>query len=149
MPSGAQADTRLGRVVGVSDGDTVTALDESKTEHKVRLSGVDAPEKKQAFRNVSKQHLADLVFGGTVTVKTSKRDRYRREVGKVIVGGTDANLEQVRAGLAWHYKKYEREQSPDDRTAYANAETRALIERNGLWHDVEPTPPSEFRRVSH
>lgn len=139
------ASTYLGRVVGVSDGDTITVLDSSNTQHKVRLSGIDAPEKSQPFGQRSKQSLSDLVFGKAVTVETTKRDRYGREVGKVLTGGLDVNLEQVRRGLAWHYKAYEREQPVEDRTTYSTAEQEARAARIGLWADPMPLPPWEFR----
>lgn len=103
----ALAETYTGRVVGIADGDTITVLDASNTPHKIRLSGIDAPEKKQAFGNFSKQKLAELIFSKTVSVETTRKDRYKREIGKVWLGSIDTNLEQVRAGLAWHYKKYE------------------------------------------
>ena len=118
----AHADTLLGKVVAVADGDTITVLDTNKVQHKIRLAGIDAPEKAQPYGQTSKQSLSDLVFGKTVTVDTDKTDRYGREVGKVLVDGVDTNLEQVRRGLAWHYKAYQREQSPSDRLAYAAAE---------------------------
>lgn len=141
----ALAETYTGRVVGIADGDTITVIDASNIPHKIRLSGIDAPEKKQAFGNVSKQNLAELVFSKTVTVETKKKDRYKRELGTVWVGSIDANLEQVKAGLAWHYKKYEREQSPADRRAYGSAEEDARASRRGLWREPRPVPPWEFR----
>lgn len=104
-----------GEVVGVADGDTITVLDADNVQHKIRLTGIDAPEKKQPFGNRSKQSLSDMVFNKTVTVETDKRDRYGRELGKVLADGKDVNLEQVRAGFAWHYKAYERTQSATDR----------------------------------
>ena len=134
-----------GNVVSVADGDTITVLDVDKVQHKVRLTGIDAPEKKQPFGNRSKQRLSDMVFNKTVTVETDKRDRYGRELGKVLAGGKDVNLEQVRAGLAWHYKKYERTQSATDRQAYADAENVAKAAKRGLWHDDAPAPPWEWR----
>ena len=85
--------------VGVADGDTVTVLDTTNTQHKICLSGIDAPEKKQPFGQRSKQSLSDLVFDKQVTVETDKKDKCRREVGNV-------NLEQVTRGFAWHYKAY-------------------------------------------
>jgi endonuclease YncB( thermonuclease family) len=103
------------------------------------------PEKKQAFGNVSRQNLAHLVFSKTVTVETSKLDRYKRELGKVLIGSTDANLVQIRAGLAWHYKHYEREQPAGERQAYALAEQEARAAHRGLWREVSPIPPWEFR----
>lgn len=83
--TGASADTIVGRVVGVADGDTITVLDAEKVQHKVRVAGIDAPEKKQAFGQRSKASMSDLVFGKDVTVLTSKRDRYGRIIGKVMV----------------------------------------------------------------
>lgn len=112
----AHAETLTGRTVGVSDGDTITVLDLTNTQHKIRLAGIDAPEKSQPFGQRSKESLSELVFGRTVTVETDKVDRYRRKVGKVRTPeGMDANLEQVRRGLAWHYKEYEQEQTEADR----------------------------------
>lgn len=134
-----------GEVVSVSDGDTITVLDSGKVQHKIRLTGIDAPEKKQPFGNRSKQSLSDMVFNKTVTVETDKRDRYGRELGKVLAGGKDVNLEQVRAGMAWHYKAYERTQSATDRQAYADAENVAKAAKRGLWLDADPTPPWEWR----
>lgn len=134
-----------GNVVGVADGDTITVLDADKVQHKVRLTGIDAPEKKQPFGNRSKQSLSDMVYNKTVTVVTDKRDRYGRELGKVLAGGKDVNLEQVRAGMAWHYKAYERTQPANDRQAYADAENEARVAKRGLWVVADPTPPWEWR----
>lgn len=142
---GCSADTVIGRVVSVADGDTITVLDETHTQHKIRLAGIDAPEKKQPFGHRSKESLSELVFSKFVTMETGKTDRYGREVGKVLVDGLDANLAQVQRGFAWHYKAYEREQSPSDRKVYADAENEAKAAKRGLWADVEPVPPWEFR----
>jgi endonuclease YncB( thermonuclease family) len=143
-PSGA--DTLQGRVVAVTDGDTVKVLDASNTLWKIRLMGIDAPEKKQAFGTQSKSNLSDLIFGKTVTIEYFKQDRYGRTIGKILVDGVDANLQQVKAGLAWHYKKYAKEQSMQDRATYARAEDQARAERRGLWRDAEPAPPWEWRK---
>lgn len=140
------ADTLQGRVVGIADGDTVTVLDASNTQFKIRLMGIDAPEKKQAFGNKSKESLSALVFNKQVKVEYSKRDKYGRTVGKISVGGVDANLEQVRNGLAWHYKQYQKEQSVEDRLTYAQAEDLARSGRLGLWVDKEPIAPWDFRK---
>ena len=141
----AQGGTISGRVVGVSDGDTITVLDTSKVQHKIRLAGIDAPEKAQPFGQVSKEHLSGLVFGKQVTVETDKTDKYGRNVGKVLVNGTDANLAQIKAGFAWHYKEYVKEQSTADRESYARAETTARSSTLGLWRDAKPMPPWEWR----
>lgn len=89
-----------------------------------------------------------MLFNKTVMVKTIKRDRYGRELGKVLAGGKDANLEQVRTGCAWHYKAYERTQFVADRQAYADAENEAKTAKRWLWVDVDvdPIPPWEWRK---
>lgn len=134
-----------GKVVGVSDGDTIKVLDSSKTQHIIRLAGIDAPEKAQPFGQRSKEHLSDLVFGKQVTIEGDKIDRYQRRVGKVIVAGVDANLEQIKSGFAWHYKAYEKEQPVEDRASYSSAEQASRTKHIGLWSDKSPTPPWEWR----
>jgi endonuclease YncB( thermonuclease family) len=132
--------------VGVADGDTITVLGAGDRQTRVRLQGIDAPESRQAFGQASKRNLSDLVFDREVVVEYEKTDRYGRTVGKVLSGGRDVNLEQVRAGLAWHYKYYQDEQSPADRRLYAEAEAGARKAGRGLWADPGPTPPWDFRR---
>ncbi|MBI2724926.1 MAG: thermonuclease family protein [Polaromonas sp.] len=141
------AATLQGTVVGIQDGDTITILDASRTTHKIRLSGIDAPEKKQPYGNASKQALSDMVYERTVTIEYDKYDRYGRKVGKVLVNGMDANLEQVRAGLAWHYKKYQKEQPAEDRLEYGRAEVKAREEGKGLWKDAQAVPPWDYRHI--
>ena len=143
----AHAENITGRVVGVADGDTVTVLDSDKVQHKIRLSGIDAPETKQPFGNRSKESLSELAFGKTVNVETEKRDRYGRQIGKVLVNGRDVNLVQVERGMAWFYRLYQREQSPNDRRLYEAAETAAKADKRGLWRDANPVPPWEFRHT--
>lgn len=135
----------VGQVVGVTDGDTITLLDHQRTQHKIRLSGIDAPEKTQAFGQRSKEALSALVYGRRVTVETDKQDRYRRTVGKVVIDGLDANLAMVVAGMAWHYKKYEGEQPLAERLRYAEAEREAREVQRGLWQEATPTSPWDFR----
>ena len=141
-----QADILTGRVVRVTDGDTIVVLDSAKAQHKVRLTGIDAPERKQAFGTKSKDHLSDAVAGKFVVVDYSKRDRYQRILGKVLLNEEDMNLGQVRAGLAWHYKKYQKEQTSADRKLYSESEIEAREAKRGLWHDPEPMPPWEYRK---
>jgi methylphosphotriester-DNA--protein-cysteine methyltransferase len=86
-----------------------------------------------------------MVFGKQVKVTWEKVDKYGRTVGKVFVDGKDVNIEQIKAGLAWHYKKYADEQPAADRVTYAQAEAEARAAKRGLWQDPNPTPPSEFR----
>jgi endonuclease YncB( thermonuclease family) len=137
-----------GRVVAVADGDTVTVLDAQKVQHKIRLGGIDAPEKKQAFGNRSKESLSDCAFGKDVVVDWDKVDRYQRKVGKILAAGVDCNLRQIKLGMAWHYKKYAKEQSSSDRATYAAAEDVALNARTGLWSDAAPIAPWDFRAAS-
>lgn len=140
------ASTMEVEVVGVTDGDTLTVLDRNKVQHKVRLAGIDAPERRQAFGQRAKQALASQVFKSAVVVDWHKRDRYGRLIGKVLIGDRDAGLELLRNGLAWHYKAYEQEQTQRDRLAYAEAEHAARKSHVGLWEDGDPVPPWEFRR---
>lgn len=128
-----------GRVVSIADGDTLTILDASNQQTKIRLNQIDAPEKKQDFGQRSKQSLSDLVYGKPVRVEIATMDRYGRTVGKVWIGGTDANLEQVKRGMAWVYRQYA--QDP----AYFAAEAQARQKRIGLWDQPNPIPPWEYR----
>jgi endonuclease YncB( thermonuclease family) len=157
----ARAESLLGRVVGVTDGDTVTVLDAAKAQHKVRLAGIDAPEKKQPFGERSKENLSRLVFGRDVRVDWHKKDRYGRLVGTVWVvspdmpcigkpdcpKNLDAGLAQLTVGLAWHYKKYAGEQEPQQRGQYEFAEDEAKARRVGLWGGGSPVPAWEWRQA--
>ena len=130
----------IGKVVKVSDGDTVTILTSDKTQHKIRLNDIDAPEKKQAFGNKSKDNLAKYIAGKTVTVEYQKKDKYKRVLGTIYYNNTDINLQQVKDGYAWVYKKYSNNQT------YYKAEKLARDKRIGLWIDKNPLEPWEFRR---
>lgn len=141
------AETLVGEVVGLADGDTVTVLDAQRVQHKIRLAGIDAPEKGMPWGQKSKEALADRVYRRTVTVEWQKQDRYGRLVGKIMVDGQDANLAQVTDGMAWHYKDYEKEQAPDDRVRYAQAELDARNARRGLWADPDPMAPWVWRKL--
>jgi len=121
----AQQQTITGKVVGVSDGDTITVLDDQKRQHKIRLDGVDAPTSNQDFGARAKQSLSDLVFGKTVTVTSAKRDRYGQIVGQVLCDGKSANIEQLRRGYAWFYRAYAKELRPGIAEAYELAENAA------------------------
>ena len=147
LTTAANADTLNGRVVGVADGDTLTLLDATNTQHKIRLSGIDSPEKGQPFGQVCKQSLSGLAYDRVVAVQSSKLDRYGRVIGKVLVNGQDVNLEQVRRGCGWHYKKYQNEQILDDRLSYNSAEESARASKVGLWADNEPMPPWDWRKA--
>lgn len=138
-----------GRVVGITDGDTITVLDANKQQHKIRLSGADAPESGQEFGAKSKLYLSGLVFGKQVSIPGTKKDGYGRTVSPVIRvdDGLDAGLEQVKAGFAWHYKKYQSEQSVIDRYRYTAAEINARSEKLGLWQQADPVRPDLYRHA--
>ena len=128
-----------GKVVGVSDGDTITVMHNGKGE-RIRLHGIDCPEKRQAFGKRAKQLTSNLVFGKTVTVQVVDRDRYGRTVGVVLLpDGRSLNHELVRAGFAWMYRRYTNDQSLSD------LEEEARVARRGLWADAEPVPPWKWR----
>ncbi|NJI71956.1 thermonuclease family protein [Sphingobacterium kitahiroshimense] len=133
--------TRKGKVVRVADGDTITILDSTNTQLRVRLYGVDAPEKGQDFSNVAKQFISDLCFSKIVSIDIKDIDRYGRTVGIVwTADSTNLNLELLRSGLAWHYKIFD---NSDD---FAQAEHLARINKVGLWREPNAAPPWEFRR---
>jgi len=135
-----------GRIVGVSDGDTVTLLDADRRQHKIRLDGIDAPEGGQPFGGTSKRRLSDLVFDREAVAECAKKDRYGRPVCKLLIGGADAGLVQVRSGMTWYFRRYANELDPERRKHYDDAESVAKAERRGLWADAGPVPPWEWRQ---
>jgi endonuclease YncB( thermonuclease family) len=145
----AVADELRGRVVGVTDGDTLTVLGIARQQFKVRLAGIDAPEKRQAFGQASKRRMSDLAFQRDVLVRWTKHDRFGRIVGVALVDGNDVGLALIESGLAWHFKRYAHEQSAHDRGTYARAEDLARAARIGLWSERDPIPPWEYRRHMH
>lgn len=140
------AATLQGKVVGVPDGDNITVLDDNKTKHKIRLQGIDAPAKTQAFGQKSNQSLHQLIHNKQVTIEFQKKDKYGRTLGKVLHNGLDVCLEQIKLGMAWHYKQYKSDQPKEDRALYNQTEQDARARKAGLWIDKAPTPPWEFRR---
>lgn len=145
--TGIHATTLIGRVVGVTDGDTLTLLDTSYQQHKIRLSGIDAPEKKQPFGARSKANLGALAFNREATAECPKKDRYGRWVCVLHVRGQDIGLAQISAGMAWWYQQYAREQTLQARIDYEQAELSAKEGRQGLWNEKSPTPPWEWRQA--
>jgi micrococcal nuclease len=144
VPALAVAETLSGRVVRLVD--TVYVLDAAHEQHKIRLAGIDAPERKQPFGKKAKDHLAGLVSGRDALVEWNKHDRYGRIVGKIVFDGQDVDLDMVRDGYAWWYRKYAGEQNAGDRVLYEAAEDQAKVERRGLWIDPDPVPPWEWRK---
>lgn len=146
-----------GKVIKIADGDTITVLDFENKQQRIRLAGIDAPEKGQPFGNASRKNLRELVAGKEVKVEFEKYDRYGRIVGKVWVtpgdclgcGKTlDVGLAQLTTGMAWWYRKYAHEQSPVDQGRYEFAEQEAKAKKIGLWQEKSPMPPWEFRHQS-
>jgi endonuclease YncB( thermonuclease family) len=130
------------KVVGVTDGDTITVLTSAKRQVKVRLHGVDAPEAGQDFGDRAKRATADLVFGKDVTIRERDRDRFGRVVAEVILpDGTSLNRELVRGGMAWWSKRY----APGDREL-ERLQAEAKAAKRGLWSQSDPTPPWVWRR---
>ena len=133
-----------GKVVAVTDGDTITVLDEmDKGNFKIRLDKIDAPEKTQPFGNKAKQFLSALIFGKQVTVRYKAVDRYGRIVGVVYCDGIEINLVMVQNGYAWHYSFY------DKTPAYIQAEKQARSDKKGLWADSAPENPQQFRQIKN
>jgi len=141
----AWAATINGRVVGITDGDTITVLSSTNTQYKIRLSAIDAPEKRQNFGNVSKQALSNLIFNKEVTVETNYQLSWGRPVGVVYLDGEDINLQQIKNGMAWFSRKYENNLTGDDRLRYLRAEEDAIRNKIGLWGHPKPVAPWDFR----
>ena len=148
------ADNLSGKITRVWDGDTVT-LQSGGVEYRIRLSGIDAPEHDQAYGNDASQHLKTLLLNKSVRVEAGKTDRYGRRLGKIWVQPAhcrdcrktlDANLAMLTVGLAWWYRYYKDEQSPEDQGRYEFAELEAKSKRAGLWQDPDPTAPWDWPR---
>ena len=136
----AQAETLEGKVIKIADGDTLTLLTPSNQQVKIRLAGVDTPERKQPFGNKAKQALSNLAFQKQALVEIAAKDRYGRTIGVVFVDGLNVNAELVKQGMAWVYRKY-----TDDERLYV-LESEAKQAKRGLWLDENPIPPWEWRR---
>lgn len=129
-----------GRVVAISDGDTFRLLTDEKQTVRVRLHGIDAPEKGQDFSTQSRQVLSELIFGKEVHLEQKDKDRYGRVVAVVYCNGVNVNEEMLRRGMVWHYKEYDRTE------AWAELEQRARSTKTGLWQQLSPTSPWQFRK---
>ena len=156
FPSLAIAGVFEGTVVKIADGDTITVLDSDKVQHRVRIAGIDAPEKGQAFGNASRKRMVELVARKEVRVEFNKHDRWGRIVGKVLgkppdcptcEKTLDVALAQITTGMAWWYRKYAHEQSAEDQGRYEFAEQETRAKKVGLWQNANPTPPWEYRAV--
>lgn len=137
------AATFQAKVIHVADGDTITVLNDSNRQIKIRLNGIDCPEKAQAYGNQAKQFTKDLVHGELVTINTMDKDRYGRTIGEVFLDdGRNLNQELVKAGYAWWYRKY----APGN-LVLMKMEADAKEAKLGLWNDPEPIPPWTFRNL--
>jgi len=136
----AQAETIQGLVVKIADGDTLTLLTSSNEKIKVRLAGIDTPERKQPFGSEAKQALSKLVFQKKALIEVETKDRYGRTVGIVFVDGQNINYELVRQGMAWVYRKY-----TNDEILY-ELEAQAKTKKTGLWADAKPIAPWSWRK---
>jgi endonuclease YncB( thermonuclease family) len=137
-----------GRVVGVTDGDTLKVLVADQKLLRVRLAFCDAPEKKQAFGSRAKQAMSELVFGKDIDLRPHVIDRYGRTVAQVGVDGKDVGLEMVRRGLAWVYELYITEASSEVQETYRKAQEEAKANRQGLWSNPNSIPPWIFRDLA-
>ena len=141
LASTAQATTLSGRVVKVADGDTIQVLVNGKAE-KIRLAGIDCPEKKQPFGQAATRYTLKLAAQKIVTVQVETTDRYGRKVAEVFLPeGQSLNRELVRSGYAWWFRKYSTDQS------IGELENEARTARRGLWADSNPVAPWEWRKV--
>jgi len=154
--------TLTGKVIRVLDGDTIEVLQvegATKTPVRIRMTGIDAPEKSQPFGEKCRENLAAMIAGREATIDLRGTDRYSRALGVVLLqeppsGGApstlappkDINLAQIASGCAWHYKQYQKQQKPEERRAYSEAEVSARTRRLGLWRDPSPQPPWQYRR---
>ena len=138
LPSWSQHTIWNGKVVGVSDGDTITVMHDGMAE-KIRLYGIDCPEKGQAFGKRAKQFTSKMVFGKVVEARPITTDRYGRTIAWIYFDGTCLNEELLKVGLAWHYKRYSSEKH------LAELETEARQKKAGLWSDPYSVPPWDFR----
>jgi endonuclease YncB( thermonuclease family) len=141
-----RAEELRGRIVGVTDGDTLKLLDANRQEHVIRVSGIDAPERGQPYGQKAKERLSQLTYHQSVSAHCHKKDRYGRSVCTIVNGaGADVGLTLVKDGMAWHFKRYEREQNAEEAAAYTAAESFARGARAGLWRDPHPVAPWDWR----
>jgi endonuclease YncB( thermonuclease family) len=140
-PATATARDLSCKVVGIADGDTLTALCPGKERIKVRLAEIDAPEKAQPYGTQSRHSLSELCFHSTARIHRTGIDTYGRTLARVTCNGTDVNAEQVRRGLAWVYDHYVK-----DARLYP-LQHSARSARTGLWADPDPVPPWKWRRT--
>ena len=143
------------KVINIVDGDTIDILDDNNHKLRIRLLGIDAPELKQNFGYDSFSYLNKILFGKSVMIisrpeknKPYTLGYYKRVIGKVVMNGRDINLEMIKKGIAWHFKKYKKSQPIDERHSYNKAENYARDKNIGLWSEENPLPPWEWRKLN-
>ena len=142
------------KVQRVVDGDTVHVVNKAGKKFKVRLTGIDAPEKNQPYGLAATYKLTEILINKLVLLKSKPNngkpytiDRYKRVLAKIILDGKDINLSQVLTGYAWHFKRYQKQQSPSDRELYSEAEIDAKKNELGLWEEKNPIAPWKWRKM--
>lgn len=128
------------KVISVSDGDTITVLNDSKKQIRVRLASIDAPEKSQPFGTQAKKFTSKLIFGKQVLIKDGGSDQYNRVLGTVYLGSQNINKAIVYNGYAWAYRRYVKDSS------YIALEKDAKLHKRGLWSDKNAIAPEIWRR---
>jgi micrococcal nuclease len=132
-----------GKAIKIVDGDTFDLLTEEKKTLRIRMNGIDCPERKQDYYQAAKNALSNYIFNKEVSLVTNGHDRNKRVIATIFCNGENINLAMIRSGYAWHYKKY----SAD--TSFAEAEKQARLNKKGLWSMNNPVAPWEFRKTRH
>ena len=143
------------KVVHIIDGDTIDVLVENNKKLRIRLLGIDTPELKQYFGHESSSYLKKILNGKSVRIisnpdknKPYTQGYYKRIIGKVLLNGVDINLEMIKKGMAWHFKKYKKNQPLDESRSYNEAESKARKKNIGLWSEDNPLPPWKWRKLN-
>lgn len=146
LPLISCAETIVGQIIGISDGDTLILADASRASQTIRLLAIDAPELAQDFGQQARTALSAQVANQQATADCRTLDQRLHKLCVVSVAGRDVGLEQIRSGMAWWNKEHNAQQSAKERADYAQAEFMAKIHRYGLWNSKNPTPPWDWRR---
>lgn len=132
-----------GKVIHISDGDTLLVLDSKNKKHEIRLAGIDAPEKRQDFGNKAKNFLESQIKGVNLVVNIYSHDSYGREIGVVCSNKSETNSLMIKEGYAWQYRAYNKSK------ILSNLEKEARQKRKGLWSHKHPVPPWKFRHFNN
>lgn len=140
IPALLSAKTLTGKIVKVTDGDTVVLLDSANTQHKIRLDGIDCPERGQPYGTKATDFVKNIAAGKRANVEWEKKDRYGRILGVLIVDNVNVNKELLRSGLAWHYKHFNTDKE------LAELEQTAKDKKLNIWSDKNPIEPYRWRK---